>query len=253
MLGRQSLTQAEATDCAPKETPVEAIQKEGKNLMYLVVQPDDYQPEASYPAIIMLHGFGANMGDLANLAPYLHKTGYLYICPNAPFGMQMGPDMVGFAWYLPSTVPADQIPPDLPDPEALLAEFFQEIMEEYRLKPGNMVLLGFSQGGRLTYSCGLPRADLFAGIVALSCPLGNLDDLRQKLPPLKGQQIFIAHGAMDNPGRAQEAKAFLEQEGYRPWYKEYPMGHEISQEVLNDLAPWLQRVLPPRQTIYIAR
>ena len=38
----------------------------------------------SYPMIILLHGFGAHMGDLASLAPAIDPTGYVYIFPNAP-------------------------------------------------------------------------------------------------------------------------------------------------------------------------
>jgi predicted esterase len=44
---------------------------------------------------------------------------------------------------------------------------------------------------------------------------------------------------------AAESRSFLEAEGYSPQYKEYPMGHEISQEVLDDLVPWIRGVLTP--------
>jgi predicted esterase len=39
---------------------------------------------------------------------------------------------------------------------------------------------------------------------------------------------------------------FLEDYGYAPEYHEYDMGHGISEDVLRDLAPWLQKTLPPR-------
>ena len=64
----------------------------------------------------------------------------------------------------------------------------------------------------------------------------------------RAQPIFIAHGIYDDllpVDRAREARAFLEGEGYHPQYKEYPMRHEISQEVLDDLVPWMKKVLPP--------
>ena len=43
----------------------------------------------------------------------------------------------------------------------------------------------------------------------------------------------------------QGSREFLEAEGYSPEYREYAMGHEISQEVLRDVVPWIQKVLPP--------
>ena len=48
---------------------MEAQQHEGKSLPYIVVHPNGYQEGVSYPMIILLHGYGANMADLAGLAP----------------------------------------------------------------------------------------------------------------------------------------------------------------------------------------
>ena len=48
---------------------------QGKGLKYITVLPDDYNPEISYPLLIMLHGFGANMQDLAGLAPVINSRG----------------------------------------------------------------------------------------------------------------------------------------------------------------------------------
>ena len=63
---------------------MKAEEHEGRSLKYVTVLPDDYNPELSYPLIIMLHGFGAHMGDLAGLAPAIETKGYVYACPNAP-------------------------------------------------------------------------------------------------------------------------------------------------------------------------
>lgn len=100
----------------------------------------------------------------------------------------------------------------------------------------------------MTYRCGLGRPDVFAGLVALSSVLPDLDVLRERLPPERTQQVFIAHGLFDDlvtVDRAQQARAFLEEAGYRPAYREYPMAHEISPDLVADLAGWLHRVLPP--------
>ena len=49
----------------------------------------------------------------------------------------------------------------------------------------------------------------------------------------------------DNIERAQQAQAFLSAAGYPITYHEYPIGHEITQHVLDDLVPWVHDVLPP--------
>ena len=100
----------------------------------------------------------------------------------------------------------------------------------------------------MTYRCGLERPTAFAGLAALSATLPDEELLAQKLPQDREQAIFIAHGLYDPMialDRAQAAKSFLESSGYSPEYHEYEMAHEISADVLSDLAPWLARVLPP--------
>ena len=59
-------------------------------MKYLTLLPDDYDPQTSYHLIIMLHGFGANMQDLAGLAPVINSQDYVYACPNAPIAFDSG-------------------------------------------------------------------------------------------------------------------------------------------------------------------
>ena len=133
----------------------------------------------------------------------------------------------------------------------LLETFFDEVIEQYHVSPGRIVLTGFSQGGSMTYRCGLVRPDIFAGLAALSAAISDPEELRQRLPPERNQPIFVAHGIHDDIApveRARQARDFLEGEGYSPDYREYPMRHEISQQVLDDLVPWIHRVLPAAGT-----
>ena len=218
---------------------VETVQ--GNDLVYLTLYPQGYDPSVSYPMIFMLHGFGANMYDLANLAGVIDTTGYVYVCPNAPIPVQLEPQMVGFAW----TEPGSNDPQQLVDSESKLNGMFSEVMEKHNVSPGRSVLLGFSQGGSMTYRCGLGRPDLFAGLVALSCSIRDQEGMRERLPEERAQPIFIAHGLRDNIERAQSSRDFLVAEGYAPTYNEYDMAHEISREVIDDLVPWIHGVLPP--------
>ena len=57
-----------------ENTQMEAQAHRGKDLSYLTVYPENYQPELEYPVVIMLHGFGANMYDLANPLPVGHPN-----------------------------------------------------------------------------------------------------------------------------------------------------------------------------------
>ena len=139
---------------------MEAYEHQGMHLRYMTVHPDDYDPNRKYPLVIMLHGFGANMQDLAGLSPVISSTGYVYAFPNGPESVELAPGFVGYSWTHPDRRRDPE--EDAKSREKLLG-FFGEVMEQYGVEPGNAALGGFSQGGRMAYLCGLSRPDLFAG------------------------------------------------------------------------------------------
>jgi phospholipase/carboxylesterase len=226
--------------------PMQARVVEGKSLPYIIVEPEGYLAGAPYPLVVMLHGFGANMYDLAGLTPALAPQGYLFTYPNAPHAVDLG-GAVGYSWSLgrPGMPPP---PEEGSKPEERLAHFLEEVTAELGIEPGGMLLGGFSQGGGVALRYGLPRPDVFRGLIVLSGAFRDSADLRESLPEDRSQPIFVAHGAFDPMvpvDRGRATKAFLEELGYAPEYHEYEMAHEIAEEVIFDLRPWLQKVLPP--------
>ena len=102
----------------------------------------------------------------------------------------------------------------------------------------------------MTYRSGLPNPEMFRGLVALSARIPDPEDLSPRLPENRDQPIFITHGTVDSVLSVEDgrnSREFLESHGYEPVYNEYHMGHEINQDVLNDLVPWIHKVLPPFQ------
>ena len=218
---------------------------QGSTLKYLAVEPDGYEPDRRYPMVVLMHGFGAGMADLAGLCPAIDREGYVYICPNAPIPIQIGPGMMGYAW----TPPRDSgTPEDALRADEMLTGLVDEVTEIYNIEPGRIILGGFSQGGMMTYRNGLPSPDVFRGLAVLSSTVPDPDGLRARLPAGRQQPIFVAHGTADSMisiEDARESRRFLEAEGYTPDYREYAMGHEISQEVMADLVPWIRNALSP--------
>ncbi|MGE3803059.1 MAG: alpha/beta hydrolase [Gemmataceae bacterium] len=211
-------------------------------LDYLTVAPDHFEEGARFPLIFFLHGFGANKEDLAGLAPLIDRTGYVYVLPDAPLALADDPTMR--AWYerggkeSPGAVrhALDQLEP-----------FVNEVLDRFEVPPGQALLAGFSQGGAMTLRYGLPRPDLFAGLVVLSGSLRQVDAVRATLPEERTQPVFVAHGRHDPLVPFEWSKnlvAFLETEGYTPAYKSYGIGHEISPSLVADLRQWLRSVLP---------
>jgi phospholipase/carboxylesterase len=223
---------------------------DGGPLTYLLIRPDDYRPEVSYPLVILLHGFGASMYDLAGLTPAISSMGYMYACPNAPYPLDIGGGQVGYSWSR-GRPGMPEAPDEGPSVEERLAGFLEEVMAAAGAGAGRVLLGGFSQGGGLTLRFGLPRPQVFAGLAVMSGAFRDADGLRERLPATRDLPIFLCHGIWDHlvaVERGRETKAFLEAEGYSPEYHEYQMAHEISGDVVADLKPWLERVLPPAST-----
>jgi phospholipase/carboxylesterase len=226
---------------------METVESRGSSLEYLTVFPDHYEVNQPYPAIICLHGFGADMRDLAGLAPAIDQTGYLFICPNAPLTVPIGPGYTGRAWYEPG---GNASPAAIERALTALDILLQEVLAQYQVPDGRAILLGFSQGGAMTYQYGMPRPEIFAGVVVLSGALRNSEGLLPHLPPARNQRIFIAHGTEDPlvpVDWSRQAVSFLESQGYQPVSREYSMGHEINGAVLRDLIPWIHQTLPPKR------
>ena len=217
----------------------------GDGLHYLAIFPDDYDADHQYPVVVMLHGFGANMQDLAGLAPSINRKGYVYVCPNAPIPFELGPGMVGYGWHPPRGQATDE---HYAEAEGLLDDFFAQAFAEFKADDGRTMLLGFSQGGGMTYRMGLPRPDQFAALIALSASLPDPEVLRPQLPNHRNQPVFVAHGLHDQQvsmDSARRTREFLDAEGYTLSYNEYSMGHEIPVEVLRDMVPWMEAIVPP--------
>jgi phospholipase/carboxylesterase len=225
---------------------MKAVESRGSTLQYLTLFPDNYEAGQPYPLIICLHGRGADMRDLAGLAPAIDQHGYLYICPNAPVTISIGPGYTGQAWYEPGGNPS---PAAMEQALTALDGLVREVFTEYQVTAGQALLLGFSQGGAMTYRYGILRPDIFAGLAILSGALRHPEALLPHLPSTRDQRLFIAHGTHDPVlpvDLSHDAVAFLAAQGYQPLYREYPMGHEITLDVLNDLTPWIYQTLPSK-------
>src|SRR5262245_50346853 len=197
---------------------MKAVEGRSSTLAYLTVFPDDYEAGQPYPVIVCLHGRGADRRDLAGLAPWIDLSGYLYVCPNAPVTISIGPGYTGQAWYEPGGNPSAAA---MEEALTSLDGVIRDVFSQYRVAPGQAILLGFSQGGAMTYRYGMLRPELFAGLVILSGALRNPEALLPQLPARRDQRIFIAHGTHDSVvpvELSRNASDFLISQGYQPLY-----------------------------------
>jgi phospholipase/carboxylesterase len=213
--------------------------KQSKELSYIMICPDGYDPDISLPFVLVLHGFGANMQDLAGLCPMINDRDYIYFCPNAPLEFDLGMGSKGYGWHPPREMSQAN---DILQAESLLNNFIDELFDTYPLDATLNFMLGFSQGGGMTYRCGLDKPDKFKGLIALSASMPNPENLQDKMPQVKYQELFIAHGFQDQVvsiNNAEETQLFLKNSEYSVEYNTYTMGHEIRPEVIADIKEWM--------------
>jgi phospholipase/carboxylesterase len=217
----------------------------GSTLEYLTVYPDRYEEGAAYPLIFLLHGYGADMHDLAGLAQALSPAGYLYVLPNGPLPAFDGADVAARAWHERG---GNETPESAREAVAALDGLVQEVLARYKVPAGQALLMGFSQGGAVALRYGLPRPAMFAGIAVLSGSLRRVEALLADLPVARKQRLFVAHGWADPLvpiAWSRRLVDLLEGIGYRPIYKTYRMSHHISPDLLADLRAWVVEALPP--------
>lgn len=198
--------------------------------------------DGPFPALIALHGWGANAHDLFGLAPAIHDGKAVVLCPQGPVRFRIGAGMEGYGWF-----PLN--PGQPPDVEAFMAaaealrQFIDSALQCFPIDPARVALAGFSQGGIMAYELALREPKRFAGLAALSSwfpePLANL---LPEVPEHEGFPVLVVHGTRDSSipvDRAREAREALRTYGVSLMYREFDMGHEIHQDALRVILRWL--------------
>jgi phospholipase/carboxylesterase len=194
----------------------------------------------SAPLVMLLHGYGSNEEDLIGLASAFDPS-VLALSLRAPLPLGYG----SFAWFEIAFTHAG-IAVDARQAErssAVVADCIERAVAAYSADPRRVFLVGFSQGATMAGLVALTRPDLVAGAALLSgiVPSEVLDQLPDT-SRLTGKRFLVGHGTDDvvvpvAHGRA--TRELLEQLGVDLVYREYQVGHGISQAGIQDLAAWL--------------
>jgi phospholipase/carboxylesterase len=212
------------------------------SLRYLTSTPTGRPDTDPLPLVILLHGRGADMHDLADLAPLFDTPGGCrFVFPNAPKPFEPYPGMAaGWTWF-------EGWPPEhasIVESRATLLGFLDEITARYPTPQGKLVIAGFSQGALMALDAGLRTQLKLAGIIAMSGGLYEVDlaDLTRH----RGLPVLVAHGTLDDVvpvNYARRARRVLEEAALDVEYHEFPMGHQLAQEEVVAVKTFLTRVL----------
>ncbi|TVQ61417.1 MAG: alpha/beta hydrolase [Spirulina sp. DLM2.Bin59] len=194
-------------------------------LDFITIPPQNNQPPQRL--LVALHGWGANLQDLAGLAPAFNLPDYQFIFPNAPFPHPQVPG--GRAWYALENgdLATWQLTglTGLAESREMLLAWLPSLEAETGIPLSKTVLLGFSQGGAMALDVGLQLP--LAGLCSISgYGHGPLAVKGEPAPP-----VLMIHGQQDPIvplAAAQSLKQELTSLGVALADHELPtMGHDI--------------------------
>lgn len=205
------------------------------------------QPDA---AVIWLHGLGADGNDFAPIVPELglsEEFKIRFVFPHAPeIPVTVNGGYVMPAWYdilemqIDRRVDVEQL---MVSAKAISALIEREL--ERGISSQRILLAGFSQGGAVAYQVSLSYPKPLGGLLAMSTYFATgdrivTDSANDKL------SIEIHHGLYDPvvpEELGRKAVQRLEELGYKPRYKTYPMEHGVCPEQLEDISQWIRSQL----------
>ena len=193
------------------------------------------------PALVLLHGRGANEDDLLGLAEYLDER-LMIVSARAPFAWTHGG---GFTWY-------DVVDIGVPEPAMFtesyrkLEQFMADIRTGYAIDERRILLGGFSMGTVMSFALALSCPGSFLGVAAHSGLIPEATGLPYVWEEVRGKPFFVAHGVHDPVipvAFARRAKELLTKAHAAVTYREYDLQHQIGEESLNDMMKWVSDLL----------
>lgn len=211
-------------------------------LVHVSIEPDE-PTEGAAPAVVLVHGRGANERDLLPIAERLPDSLYV-LSVRAPDRLQGG-----YTWY-DLDLSAGGLHASQPDTEDfrrsldLLHEFVERAVDAYDLDPDRVGLLGFSQGAITSLSALIERPERFAWVVALNGYLAASH--AERVGEAAGTPVFVATGETDGiipPERAERAASLLSEAGANVRFERYSAGHTTTPEEIEHVAEWIDERL----------
>lgn len=208
-------------------------------------------PGEATSTVIWLHGLGADGHDFEAIIPELklpEDSGIRFIFPHAPVRpvtINNGAEMRAWYDFIPHSETEGR--QDINDSMAQVTAFIER--ELHRGLPAERILLaGFSQGGVIALHTGIRYQQRLAGILALSTYLydfagcqAEMQDANLAIP------VMMAHGTHDPMipvMRAATSRENLIRLGYDVRWFDYPMGHQVCLEEVEQIAAFFAEVLP---------
>ena len=201
------------------------------------------QANTRLPMFLLLHGWGSNEQDLADLMRYVAPYND-YVSLRAPLELPAASGSAGsaFTWFH-DCVPTGE---DLDRDAYTAAVAIDDWVEEHIPPERDIVLLGFSQGGVLAVHLLRIHPERYRASVCLSGFIApgrvkGSAPADQRLPSLE-IPVFYGYGSADNVIPRYElyaTDAWLEEHTWLTSHEYHGLDHAVNLEEFSDIRQWL--------------
>jgi phospholipase/carboxylesterase len=204
-------------------------------------------------AVIMLHGYGANMHDLFPLWELWHREGFNWYFPNGPHSLNMG-FYEGRAWFnidveaLEMAIREgrtrdlkESVPLEFNETLKSLETFLLEVAKEYK----KIIIGGFSQGAMCSSHLAMRGIVPLTGLILLSGALVAQEKCPQKRTSLKTLPFYQSHGTRDpilSLEGARDLEKMLHSFHFKGALHSFTGGHEIPSSVIMEVKEFLKEI-----------
>ena len=146
-------------------------------------------------AVVLCHGYGGDGKDISALAINWQRflPDAIFLCPNAPEICAVNPQ--GYQWFDLTSEKEEIVLEKSLAAEEKLSIFLDQVFDNFKLKPANLALVGFSQGCMMSIQVGLKKKEQINCLIGYSGKVINQKHLSDNVN--SKPKILLMHGAND--------------------------------------------------------
>ncbi len=147
---------------------------------YSLVIPTSYVEGESTAAFLALHPWNTNKWNgetwCEGLADFAEENNVILVCPDGGADGKI----------------------DDPIDTAFTSFILDSAFQWYDIDPAKLYAIGFSWGGKATYTYGLNHIDKFAGLLPIGAAI-SANDVSGISQNIEGKPVYVVHGSLDSP------------------------------------------------------
>ncbi|MBD3277645.1 MAG: hypothetical protein GF388_05035 [Candidatus Aegiribacteria sp.] len=209
--------------------------------------PEGYDQAEPCDLVLTLHGYSGDVTEFSGRWSAFEESDFIYASLQAPYAFEAEGHTV-YSWTVYGSSPWDG--QDMPDEQMdelfessldlssdMVVATAEKLTEEYTVD--RLFLLGFSQGGILTYWTAFRHPELLDGIAVFSGVLEEETASDEMLESASTIPVFLGRGAQEDD-RALLARDRLTEAGFDVTFHEYQGGHYFPDSSLRAFQDWMQ-------------